>query len=162
MSSDRSRASSDANRKCFDQRVERVEQTFLSAHMRQTVTLEASSGHATTRRLLPTGRRTAPFIELPSGVADAIPRGKRRPSSKNSTGASSAPSRKSPQKPDRATTSNGSIEAAQALLMSASRQKSNDKGRQECLPHLHTHFLSSVGAGVAYASRGWISAELSF
>ena len=71
---------------------------------------------------------------------------------KSSIGASSATSRKTPQEPDCATTSIGSIKAAQASLLSALGQKDNVKGRQECLPHLHTRFLkgsTSHCAGVA-------------
>ena len=60
---------------------------------------------------------------------------------KSSIGASSATSWKTPQEPDCATTSIGAIKAAQASLLSALRQKDNEKGRQECLPHLHTRFL---------------------
>ena len=62
--------------------------------------------------------------------------------SESSIGASSATSRKTPQKTDCATTSIGSIRAAHAFLLSAFREKDNVKGRQECLPHLHTRFLN--------------------
>ena len=73
---------------------------------------------------------------------------------KSSIGASSATSRKTPQDPDCATTRIGAIKASQASLLSALGQKDNVKGRQECLPHLHTRFLAEgMGMQGRFANR---------
>ena len=61
---------------------------------------------------------------------------------KSSNSASAATSPKALQKPDCATASIGSMKVAQSFLVSAFRQKDNEMGRQECLPHLHTRFLN--------------------
>ena len=107
--------------------------------MHQTETQIPVSGHATTRRRLPTGKRTALSVGSPFASLTQYP------------GTIVEPSRKSVAAGSSATPSIGSIRIADVILLSVLRQKDNVKGRQECLPHLQTRFLNgskSYCAGV--------------